>query len=152
MRIVMTLLIALVAASPAAAQDRFKDVWVTHSGSGEIVRGRIVDLSGDSLAILTPDHRRVEMPLGSVLRIDAHGDSLKNGAGIGAAVMAALMLAPCASLSAGECARIAPFQIGLGALIGAGIDALNGGRSTLYRRAAAASPGKTTGVQFRLRF
>jgi hypothetical protein len=152
MRIALSLLLALVVASPAAAQERFKDVWVTQADSGDIVRGRIVNLSGETLSLLTTDNRRVEVPIERVLRIEAHGDSLKNGALIGAGVMAALTFAACANLTAGDCARIAPFEIGLGALIGTGIDALNGGRSTLYSRPAATASGKTARLQLRLRF
>ena len=150
MRIVITALIALALASPAAAQDRFKDVWVTQSDSGEIVRGRLVELSGSSLAILTPDNRRVEMPLDKILRIEAHGDSLKNGAIIGAAVMGGMTILACQGLSRGsQCAVGTAFNTLFGSLVGMGIDAMNGGRSTLYSRPPAA---KTAGIGFRLRF
>jgi hypothetical protein len=150
MRIAMTVLLALVVASPVTAQDRFKDVWVTQSDSGEIVRGRLVELSGSSLAILTPDNRRVEMPIDKVLRIEAHGDSLKNGALIGAAVMGGMTILACQGFTGGsQCLVGIAFNTGFGALIGMGIDAANGGRSTLYRRAP---PAKTAGIGFRLRF
>ena len=153
MRFVVPLLIALAAVSPAAAQERFKDVWVTQSDSGEIVRGRIVDLSGESLGILTPDHSRVDVPLARILRIEGHGDSLKNGAAIGAAIMGGLSLAACQGVSRGsQCATVLLFNTAFGGLTGAGLDALNGGRSTLYSRPAARSPGKTADVKFRLRF
>ena len=153
MRIASSLCLALVLASPAAAaQERFKDVWVTQSDSGEVVRGRLVELSGESLAILTPDERRIEMPIGRVLRIEASGDSVKNGAAIGAGVMGTLMVLACSSSApASQCARAVPFQLTLGALIGAGIDALNGGRSTLYSRPRAPA-GKAANVAIRLRF
>ncbi len=152
MRIVITVLVALALASPAAAQDRFKDVWVTQSDSGEIVRGRLVELSGSSLAILTPDNRRVEMPLDRILRIEAHGDSLKNGAIIGGAIMGGMTLLACQGLSrASQCVVGVGFNTGFGALMGMGIDALNGGRSTLYSRPAT-PPARTTAVGFRVRF
>lgn len=153
MRIAITLLIALVAASPAAAQDRFKDVWVSQSDSGEIVRGRIVDLSDESLAILTPDSRRVEVPLARILRIEVHGDSLNNPALIGGVVMAGLSVIGCQGLARGsQCAVTTAFNTLFGSLIGMGIDAVNGGRSTLYSRPAATAPDKTAGLQMRLRF
>ena len=153
MRMLVVLSAICLLASPASAQEKFKKVWVTHTDSGNVVAGRIVELSKDSLALLTPQNQRVEMPLDRVLRIEAEGDSLKNGAIIGAAVMGALTLAACSNLSAGECARVAPFQIALGALIGTGVDALNGGRSVLYSRPVAVSaPGKTAGLRFKLRF
>ena len=150
MRIVMTVLLALVVASPAAAQDRFKDVWVTQSDSGEVVRGRLVELSGSSMAILTADNRRVEMPLDRVLRIEAHGDSLRNGGVIGAAVMGGMTMFACQGFSRGsQCVVGMAFNTAFGALVGMGIDALNGGRSTLYSRPPAP---KTAGLQIKLRF
>ena len=153
MRILVLLSAICMLASPASAQENFRKVWVTHANSGNVVAGRIVELSKDSLALLTPQNQRVELPLDRVLRIEAQGDSLKNGAIIGAAVMGALVLAACTNLSAGECARVAPFEIALGALIGTGIDALNGGRSVIYSRPAAVSaPGATAGLRFKLRF
>jgi hypothetical protein len=154
MRTVMCLVIALAAASPAAAQDGFKDVWVTQADSGEVVRGRIVDLSTDSLSILTPDNRRVQLPLGRILRIEARGDSVKNGAIIGAAVMAGLSLFACQGLDSGgaQCVTAAAVNIAFGGAIGAGIDAMNGGRSTLYSRPAPIKPATAGGVQVRLRF
>ena len=151
MRICLTLLIALFLSVPAGAQDIFKQVWVTQADSGEVIRGWIVELSADSFAILTPDNRRVEMKLDRVLRIEAQGDSLKNGALIGAGVMLGLTAAGCAGLrgGGGYCARAAVFNTAFGAMIGVGIDALNGGRSTLYKRAA---PGKGAGVAFKLKW
>jgi len=153
MRIAITVCVALVLASPAAAQERFKDVWVTQSDSGDIVRGRIVELSGESLSILTPDNRRVDLPMARILRIEAQGDSLKNGAIIGAAVLGGLSFAACQGASGGgQCATVLLFNTAFGGLMGAGLDALNGGRSTLYSRPAATSPGKAAGAGFRLRF
>src|SRR3954471_19228226 len=101
MRIRVPLLIALVVVAgvagpaPASAQDGSKDVWVTQSNSGDVLRGRMVDLSGETLSLLTADHRRIEVPLNNVLRIEARGDSVKNGAIIGAVVMGALGTLSC---------------------------------------------------------
>jgi hypothetical protein len=151
MRICLTLLAAVFLAAPAAAQESFKQIWVTHADSGDVVRGRMVELSRESLVLLTPDNRRVTMPIDSVLRIEGHGDSLKNGAAIGAGVMASLALLTCAGVgdAGGFCARAAVFQTAFGALMGAGIDALNGGRSTLYKKEA---PAKSVGVSFKMRW
>lgn len=150
MRICLTLLVVLFLTAPASAQEAFKQVWVTQSDSGSVVRGRMVELSPESLTVLTSDSRRVAMPIDKVLRIEAHGDSLKNGAGIGAAIMGGLSLLGCAAASdVGFCTRMSLFNVGFGALIGAGVDALNGGRSTLYEKAA---PAKTAGVAFKLKW
>ena len=151
MRICLTLLTAVFLAAPAAAQETFKQVWVTHADSGDVVRGRMVELSAESLTLLTPDNRRVAVPIERVLRIEGHGDSVKNGAAIGAGVMAGLALLTCAGVgdAGGFCARAVLAQTGFGALIGAGVDALNGGRSTLYKKAA---PAKSIGVSFKKRW
>lgn len=152
MRMSAVLLLVCLSAAPAAAQDTFKQVWVTQSDSGEVVRGRIIELSKESLALLTPDNRRVEMPLDRVLRIEARGDSLKNGAAIGAAILGGLSLFSCqGATSGGQCAAIAVTNIGMGAIIGVGIDAMNAGRSVLYRKPAA-SAGPKAALNVRIRF
>jgi len=153
MKVLAFVAVACLLAAPVSAQDKSRQVWVTHADSGGTVTGRIVELSKDSLAMLTPENQRVDIPLDRVLRIEAKGDSLKNGALIGAAVFSVLSFTACANVPAGDCARMAPFQILLGAVIGTGIDAMNGGRSVIYSRAARAqAAGTTTGVQFKLRF
>ncbi|HET7698240.1 MAG TPA: hypothetical protein VFK57_21170 [Vicinamibacterales bacterium] len=153
MRSAVLLLAALAVASPAAAQERLKEVWVSHADSGEVVRGEIVTLSPESLTILTVDQRRVDLPLSRVLRIETRGDSLKNGLVLGAAIMGGLSLVACqGATNAGQCGAIVGFNAGFGALIGAGIDALNGGRSAVYSRPPAPAPGGAAGLQVRLRF
>ena len=144
-------------AAPASAQETYKQVWVTQADSGDVVQGRMLRLSGETLAILTPDNRRVDLPLDRVLRIEIHGDSLKNGATIGAVILGGLTTISCAlqSGSAGQCATAVVLNTALGGVIGAGIDAANGGRTTIYSKPAAptaAAPGPRAGVQFRLRF
>ena len=160
MRTLAVLPLLCLLAAPAGAQDPFKQVWVTQSDSGEIVRGRIVDLSKESLSILTPDNRRVEMPIDRVLRIEARGDSLKNGGAFGAGVMAGITTLSCLSWGAeAECIPMVLVETGLGALIGAGIDALNSGRTAIYVRpgpgvvkSASGSNGKSAAIGFRVRF
>jgi hypothetical protein len=154
MRALASIMIVLALAAPAAAQDTFKQVWVTQSSSGEVVHGRIVDLSPESLTILTADNRRVDMPLDRVLRIEARGDSLKNGAVIGALVLGTVVALTCAEVSdsGGGCITAVALDAGMGALIGAGLDALNGGRSTLYARPASAPAGHAASVKFKLKF
>ena len=157
MRVFAALLLLLALAAPASAQQEYKQVWVTQSDSGDVLRGRILTLSGETLALLTPDNRRVEVPLDHVLRIEVRGDSLKNGATIGAVIMGGLTTIGCALQPgrASQCATALFFNTALGGLIGAGIDAANGGRTTIYSKptAAAAEPaGPRASVQFRVRF
>ena len=64
--------------------------------------------------------------------------------------MGVLSIVACQGFSrASQCIAGSIFNLGFGALVGAGVDALNGGRSTLYSRPAA---GKSAGVNVRLRF
>lgn len=151
----------LVVAVPASAQENLKQVWITQADSGDVVQGRLVSLSRESLAMLTADNRRVEIPLDRVLRIDTGGDSLKNGAAIGAAVFGGLVAATCASWGGGgECVAASLIDAGVGALVGAGIDALNPGRTPIYSRPAATAAsthasggsGKRASIGFKIRF
>ena len=146
----LALLVVLVCNSPAVAQESFKQVWVTQSDSGEVLNGRILDLTPASLSLLLPDNRRVDVPLDRVLRIEARGDSLRNGAAIGALIFGGLTALACgASVGGTYCVTSALANAGLGALMGAGVDALNGGRSTLYSKKPGAPAAS---VQFKLRF
>lgn len=125
-----------------------EEVVVTQSGSGEELRGRLVNLSPGSLAILV-DGNRVEIPMDNVLRIDARHDSLKNGAIIGAAVMGGLSAISCGEVDdAAFCVTGLVVNTGLGALIGAGIDALHKGRTPIYIKTGRSS----SALQVRIRF
>ena len=164
MRTLTAFVFVLTLAAPVSAQDTFKQVWVTQADSGEVVRGRLIALTGDSLAMLTPDNRRVEMRLDRVLRIETRGDSLRNGAIIGAAIMGGLSVLGCQGLrGGGECVTASIVNTSLGAIIGVGVDALNAGRTAIYAKPAApakpaavalavAPAGKGARLQLKLRF
>lgn len=155
MRFLIPLLLTVLLAAPVSAQERHRQVWVTQSDSGDVVRGRMVELSGQTLALLTTDNRRIEVPLDRVLRIETRGDSLKNGAIIGAAIMGGLGLLGCQALShGGQCATASILNAAMGAMIGVGVDALNAGRTAIYVKpsASAASSAPAARVQFRLKF
>src|SRR6476660_6298881 len=83
-------LAAISFASPLAAQDtprlRAKPIYV-HSGSAEI-RGSLLKLGPDTLTILENGSER-ELKLSDITRIEAPGDSVRNGAIIGAIVLGA---------------------------------------------------------------
>src|SRR4026207_1096042 len=147
MRVFVPLLMSLMLAAPAAAQEAYKQVWVTQADSGDLIQGRMLRLSDGTLGLPPSDHprldppplrtsdtRRIALPLDRVLRIEVHGDSLKNGATIGATVMGGLAVLTCAlgyGREAGQCIAGIALNAGLGGLIGAGIDAWNGGRTTI---------------------
>ena len=147
-RLFALVLIACLAGSARAIGAQEETTVPSHAPAlAALERPRPVDVQSRLLAV----ERLVGIPQPAQRR--SSRDTLKNGAIIGAAVMGALVLAACTNLSAGECARVAPFEIALGALIGTGIDALNGGRSVIYSRPAAVSaPGATAGLRFKLRF
>jgi len=107
---------------------------VTQSTSGQELRGFLVDLSPTTLAMLV-NGERVEVPLERVLRIEGGNDSVKDGAAYGAAIaggMTALMCAQGVELQ--YCLPAAVVYTGLGALAGAGVDALHKGRTTIYSK------------------
>ena len=156
-KVACCLIAVLLASGPALAQEKLKQVWVMQTDSGAVVRGSLVELSPASLAVLTGDNKRVDIPMDRVLRIETGGDSLKNGATIGALVVGGLVLATCASWDGGgECVAAAAVDAGLGALAGAGVDAMIEGRRAIYSRAASQPAGKDKGkaasIGFRIRF
>lgn len=146
--LVLALLLALVLPSKGNAQPRQEEVIVTHSASGTEVRGRLLDLSRTTLAMLV-DGNRVEVPIDSVLRIDTRGDSVRNGALIGGGVFLGLATIACAtgfSDEAGSCAAGIIFNTLFGSLAGAGIDALYRGRTNIYSKPATEAGGAAFAV------
>jgi hypothetical protein len=153
----VSLAVALLLASAAAATagqrppaaKAGEQVIVTQSASGEELRGRLVELSSTSLAILVDDGRRVEVPVENVLRIDVRNDSLKNGAIIGGAIMAGITGLGCAAIDdAAYCATYLIFNTGFGVLAGMGIDALHKGRTPIYVKAVKSQAS----LQMKIRF
>lgn len=146
--------LSLACTSPASAAQQppalqgGEEVIVVHAGSGQELRGRLLELSSTSLGILVDGHR-VEVPIDDVLRIDGRKDSLKNGTLIGLGVFGGLALLSCPELSSpGWCAYGVAINGVLGAALGAGIDALHKGRSPIYIK-----PAKSGGaLQVKLRF
>jgi hypothetical protein len=148
-RTIAALVLALLLPAAALAQDRAakpapplrmsEEVIVTQSTSGEELRGFLVELSPTTLAMLV-DGRRVDVPLERVLRIEGRNDSVKDGAAYGAAIGGGLTALGCGqALGNGYCVTVAIFYAGLGALTGAGVDALHKGRTTIYSKPAAVS-------------
>ena len=125
-------------AKPPPPLKTSEEVIVTQSTSGQELRGYLVELSPTTLAMLV-NGQRVEVPLERVLRIEGRNDPVKNGAAIGAAVGGGLILLACGGEIADFCVTAGLFYTGIGALAGAGIDALHKGRTTIYRKPAGMS-------------
>jgi hypothetical protein len=109
-------------------------VRVTLAKSGREINGRLVELSGDAVRILV-DGKATDLPLTDVRRIDVEkSDSLKNGAVIGAVVLGAWCTLVCGQ-GVNSAIQVVPaiaVNAGLGALIGAGIDAGQRERTMIY--------------------
>jgi len=122
---------------------------IVRTESGGQIQGRLVELSPESLAILTTAGR-MDVPLNSLERIDATRDSLVNGAVIGGVSLGLWCAIICGQgLDSGRGLPTAVLvNAGLGALIGAGIDAAHKGRTPISVRTAGKS-GASLQVSFR---
>jgi len=127
--------------------------------------GRVVNLTPDSLTVVTDDRERRDLPYTMILRIDRPHDNLANGALIGFASGAAFALAAiiseeydckpgylfCAEPTAGAY-LVGPLVFGgLGAAVGVGIDALIRKDPTLFQRTGGARVTLAPAVGPRLR-
>ena len=127
-------------------------------GGGE-TRGQLLRLGPDTLTLLEHGSSH-DIRLTDVTRIEARGDSVKNGAIIGAAILAGWCAIICPQGLDGYSNRdfgyILAVNTALGALVGAGIDGMHVGRTTIYQPAEMAAGRKPSGVKAflskRLRF
>jgi hypothetical protein len=119
-------------------------------GRGLETTGVIRRVTSDSLVIMLAGGDDRAFPAGHVARIERRGDSLENGALIGAVVGALPMLllgSDCHESCATEVAALGVISAGVYGLLGAGIDAMLVGRTTVYRLGSTA--GRALGVMVR---
>ena len=147
----------LVLVGPAFAQDpKANGSSATIQGgtyrirltTGEEISGRLLKLGPDVLQILVKGQHQ-EISFEQVLQVDREGDSLKNGAIIGAVVLGAWCTVICGQGldDASQLPVAVAVNAGIGALIGAGLDASSKHWTTIYRKpSAAAAPSKGTRV------
>ena len=140
---------AVTTTTPAAAQGtpgiqaRAVSAVYVRTGGSEI-QGQLLRLGPDTLTLLEQGSSR-DIPLATVTRIDARGDSVKNGSIIGAAVLAAWCAIVCGQgldNNAKQVTTVLLINTGLGALVGAGIDAMHVGRTTIYEPDMAMAAGR----------
>lgn len=131
-------------------------VFVHSSASDAELQGRLLEIGPKTLAMIV-NGQRVELPLENVLKIEVPGDSLKNGALIGALV-GGLWCALVCGQGLDHASQL-PAAIGLSAAfwaaVGAGIDAAIPGRTTIYSSPSSRHPARhdaRAGVLFSLRF
>lgn len=146
----------LLVAGPVAAQELPPDVRRVFvlSSAGDEIRGHLLKLGPDSATLLVQGARR-ELSLDSILRIETEGDSIKNGAFIGAGIGVVAGLLSAADVG-GARIPFALFSAAVWGLMGAGVDALIPGRTVIYRRSSSASTPASSAphaaVSFRIRF
>lgn len=161
------LLVAGADALPAAAQDRqtppdaildayvASDVRIT-SVSGIRLDGALAAIHEGQVEILTKGGTRT-IPLDSIIRIERHGDSLKDGFIAGAIAGGVLGFLACFECEgAGIRIYAAAVSATVYGLAGAGIDAMHDGWTPLYVRKDKAGHGNAGSpralVRLRVRF
>ena len=160
------ILVAVFIAVPAlaAAQEPVRDfsqlntrlkpgdtVWVTDS-QGREIKGKITNLSSGSLALKAKGAPILSATDVSTIQLRDR-DSLKNGTLIGLGVGAGLGLAGCISIAGEEdagawCAMGMLFYAGVGAGLGAVIDAMIPGKKLVVYRAAGLAGAPPARVSF----
>ena len=151
---VLMVLIVLVAAPGASAQSppASEEVFV-RMHDGVEMRGNLLSLGSGSLLLFVDGSRR-EIPVDAVDRIQRRGDRVTNGALIGAAIGASLWGITVAQHGGEMLPYAFGAAIGYG-LVGAGVDAMISGRTTIYSRptsAATRAGGKRGGIALRFGF
>ncbi len=150
-RIVCVALLAFVAPQLAAAQDGSAPdrpmkgaptVYVMDVAGRETI-GKIVRWSPSEI-VLQAGPATKTFAMGDVARVDLRGDSLKNGAWIGAGVGAVLGVlvggfGDCTDCGAGTGVAIALTSIGFYTAVGTAIDAMIAGRTPLWRAGSPTS-------------
>jgi hypothetical protein len=105
-------------------------------------------LGPDTVTLLEDGISR-QIALADITRIEAPGDSVKNGAIIGAIVLGAWCAIICPQgLDGYDSSQLAPVllvNVGLGALVGAGVDGLHVGRTAIYQRNGTAANRRAAG-------
>jgi hypothetical protein len=148
--IALTAFTASASAQPIKAATKGEHIVVKQTTTGEELRGRLIELSPDTLSLLVKD-RQVDLPLNNVLRIDSTHDSVLNGAAIGAAILGGMCAISCGQglASLDDLPKAILASAGWGALFGAIVDARREGRHPIYIK-----PTGTRGsaLQVRLRF
>src|SRR4051812_29429243 len=153
--------VLLLIAAPAAAQQATLDAGLQREGlptvfvqddRGAETRGKLLRLDQQSLAILVDGQERT-FELSDVRKIQRKGDSLRNGAIIGAlfGAVAGVMLggfSDCPSAhyecAAGARVAIALTTTAVYSAFGTAVDAAIQGRTTLYQRPASTSAARSS--------
>ena len=122
-----------------------EDVTLEVDGERVPLRGRLLSVADDVVAIDTDGTRR-SVEFGRVARVDRHGDSIVDGALIGAVLLGGMCRWTCLEMKLRSQAHYVGNVVAatvLGGLMGAAIDRKHVGTTTIYRRGRRASVGIT---------
>jgi len=147
--LLMLMVAAAVSAQTLKPARKGERILVTQTTSGDELRGRLIELSPDTLSLLVKG-QRVDLPMDRVVRIDATRDSVVNGAVIGAVIIGGLCALNCGQGldSIDSLPMVVITNAAWGALFGALVDLKIEGRAPIYVKA---SKGGSV-LQVRLRF
>jgi hypothetical protein len=134
-------LVSILSAAPAFAQQQeladlherlSSELWV-YRGS-QPIHGFLTRLTKTDLTLIDEDQQEQTIPLESVWKIERSGDPIWNGFGIGASIGLATGIGLAAELRGHAAAKatLAIYAAGIYGLIGAGIDAMHVGTTTVY--------------------
>jgi len=120
-----------------------EDVTLEIDGERVPLRGRLLSIAGDVVAIDTGGTIR-SVDFSGVTRVDRHGDSVVNGALIGAVLLGGMCRWTCLEMKLRSQAHYVGNVVAatvVGGLMGAAIDRKHVGTTTIYRRGRRASVG-----------
>ena len=148
--------LAILVANPLLAQNAqtgnrstISPVYVRNVNGAEM-RGQLLRLGPDTLSLFDDGTVR-SIRLAEVARIEARGDSVKNGALIGAAILGGWCALICPQGLDGYAGRqfayVLAINTALGAAIGAGIDGMHVGRTTIYQPGEIPTGRRPAGVK-----
>ena len=135
------------------APSKAAPVYVTRDGSTATIKGQLLRLSPETLTLLQGADRQ-DIPLQDIRTIEVRGDSVKNGAIIGASIFGGLAaLGLHGETSSGFYGFAIVLDSLLGAAIGTAFDVMVSGETVIYdrdaqrpRSAGAARPDRSIGV------
>jgi len=109
------------------------ELWVYRDS--QPIHGYLSRLTNEEITLVDEDKQEQIIPLDSIWRIDRSGDPVWNGFAIGAALGVGQWLLIRAELSGHLEQQFSTllYSAGLCGLVGAGVDALHVGQSTVYR-------------------
>ena len=147
--VMMMAFASAASAQPLKTPRKGEEVVVKQTTSGVELRGKLVELSAESVSMLV-DGSRIDLPLERVLRVDATHDSIVNGAVIGGALLAGLCALNCGQGldSTGDLPKAIAGSAMWGALAGGIIDWRRKGRVPIYIKPATS--GSSLQVKLRL--